>query len=1129
MLCDRIRSSSSRGVCLVFATLAFLLPNPAQAQKFVNFESGQVRPLAISPDGTTVFATNTPDNRLEIFDVSGGTLVHSGSVVVGMEPVAVAARSNSEVWVVNHLSDSVSVVDVSSNPPRVTRTLLVGDEPRDMVFAGGGGNVAFISAAHRGQNNPSDPLLTTKSIGRTDVWIFDATNLGAGMGGDEVDVLTFFGDTPRPLATDGDTVWVGVFHSGNRTTALSEGTVCNGGAGVGSCNVGGTLMPGGLPAPNQHAGFVTGPEVGLIVRQNAVTGDWEDELARDWSAAIRFDLPDFDFFGIDATVFPPVASGVEHSGVGTINMNAIVHPTSGKLYVTNTEARNEVRFEGPGAFFGSTSVRGHLHEARITVIDGAAVMPRHLNKHINYAVVPSAPGTKENSLATPLGMAISADGATLYVAAFGSSKIGIFDTTELENDTFVPSSSSHIPVTGGGPTGLVLDEANDRLYALTRFDNSISVIDTISNSEIDHVSIFSPEPASVVDGRPLLYDANETSSNGEASCSSCHIFADFDSLSWDLGNPDEADILNNPLPLRIPVISGFKDFHPLKGPMTTQTLRGMSTHGSMHWRGDRTAGNDPGGNVFDEDGAFKKFNPAFVGLVGRSAELSTSQMQAFADFILTVELPPNPIRALDNSLTTQEQQGRNLFFGRVTDSVFNCDGCHTLSPAQGFFGADGFSTFDGETQSFKVAHMRNMYQKVGMFGMSPTGIVSGSFPHTGPQVRASGFLHDGSVDTVFRFLSSPLFSINDIEQRSLEAFSLAFDTDHKPIVGQQITLADSSALAVDTRISLMIARAAVGECDVVVKGTIAGEGRGAVRLPGGNFQMDRQGQILGDATLRAEAQTAGQELTYTCVPPGSGTRVGVDRDEDGFFDRDEIDAGSDPADSGSTPPAPTPTPSPTPTPTATPPAAEAPIRATTFQLRDDATPPITANKRRLSFKSTKKGALPSGVEAAPWGSDGDPTVGGSGGGSAVVTVYKVGGALTDVMTLTLPASNWQRTGNPGTPGYKYLDKNGVHGPITTVKVIQGKLTVKGKGNGLYELLNAPQDEMGIRLQLGTGDIWCSAATARDPEFKFDNTVRFFGEKQTPAPAVCPAVPAPPPGAYGSASWAFVTRTGSLLK
>ena len=76
---------------------------------------------------------------------------------------------------------------------------------------------------------------------------------------------------------------------------------------------------------------------------------------------------------------------------------------------------------------------------------------------------------KDASLATPLGMAVTSDGATLYVAAFGSSKVGVFDTAELENDTFTPSAAAHIAVTGGGPSGLVLDEAARpalRLHAL---------------------------------------------------------------------------------------------------------------------------------------------------------------------------------------------------------------------------------------------------------------------------------------------------------------------------------------------------------------------------------------------------------------------------------------------------------------------------------------------------------------------------------------------------------------------------------------------------------------------------------------------------------------------------------------
>src|SRR5687768_7674801 len=96
-------------------------PAFAQAPSYLEFEAGPVRPLALSADKTKLYACNIPDNRLEIFDVSATGISHSASVPVGMSPVAVAQRTAGEVWVVNHLSDSVSVVDVASSPPRVVR------------------------------------------------------------------------------------------------------------------------------------------------------------------------------------------------------------------------------------------------------------------------------------------------------------------------------------------------------------------------------------------------------------------------------------------------------------------------------------------------------------------------------------------------------------------------------------------------------------------------------------------------------------------------------------------------------------------------------------------------------------------------------------------------------------------------------------------------------------------------------------------------------------------------------------------------------------------------------------------------------------------------------------------------
>ncbi len=193
---------------------------------FTLFESGQVRPLALSPNGKFLFAANTPDNRLEVFRIKNHGLEHRASIPVGLEPVAVAARNDNEVWVVNHLSDSVSVVklDQGGTSGRVVRTLLVGDEPRDIVFGGAGKDRAFITTAHRGQNVPYDPQLTTPGVGRADVWVFDADHLGRTLTGTPLTIVTLFSDTPRALAVspDGSKVYAAAFHSGNRTTTVHE-------------------------------------------------------------------------------------------------------------------------------------------------------------------------------------------------------------------------------------------------------------------------------------------------------------------------------------------------------------------------------------------------------------------------------------------------------------------------------------------------------------------------------------------------------------------------------------------------------------------------------------------------------------------------------------------------------------------------------------------------------------------------------------------------------------------------------------------------------------------------------------------------------------------------------------------
>src|SRR5262249_1075296 len=143
---------------------------------------------------------------------------------------------------------------------------------------------------------------------------------------------------------------------------------------------------------------------------------------------------------------------------------------------------------------------------------------------------------------------------------------------------------------------------------------------------------------------------------------------------------------------------------------------------------------------------------------------------------------------------------------------------------------------------------------------------------------------------------------NNQQRRDVGQFLLAFDSNLAPIVGQQITLGATSGADVGSRIDLLEARAAMGECDVVVKGIENGEARGWLRLGNGTFLSDRVSEpVIAEPHLPALAATPGQDLTFSCVPPGSGDRIGIDRDQDGFRDRDELDDGKDPADPTSFP------------------------------------------------------------------------------------------------------------------------------------------------------------------------------------------------------------------------------------
>src|ERR1051326_340237 len=783
---------------------------------YKNFESPQVHPLSITPDGTRLLAVNSPNGTLSVFYITGNSLTLTAEIPVGLEPVSVAARNNNEAWVVNWLSDSVSVVDL--NHFKTVRTFDVGDEPTDIVFAGQQKEFAFVCVS-----------------GTAEVRVFDpASSLTAPQ------IIPIRAKHPRALTRDsaGAQFFVSIFESGNQTTVVPAAQVtANGGP-----------PP---PSPAMSSSLPAAPNVGLIVKWNGSA--WADETGNTkWNSVIPYTLADIDVAVIDARGLTPAVSTLVR-GVGTHVGNAVFDANANRLLVANDDARNLVRFE--------PNVRGRFLNSRVSSIafggGSASITTSDLNQHINYNNAAGSDAERALSLALPADVVRASDG-TIYVAATGSAKVGVLNAQA--------AVQTRISV-GQGPTGLALNGPRNLLYVLNRFDETISIVDLTTRAQIAASPVgFNPEPDPVRNGRRFLYDSS-LSAHGDLSCASCHQNAHRDGLAWDLGDPQGAmqTVAGG-------LLGAVSNFHPMKGPMTTQSLRGIIGNEPLHWRGDRAS--------------LANFNPAFQSLLGGPRQLTTDEINAFTTFVKTLTYPPNPNENLDRTLpnpATGPNASRGAqFFNTVPfdGGVFSCNQCHTASPG---FGPGTNKLIIpaialGESQDFKVPQLRGEYQKLGWLNTP------------GEQLSGFGFIHDGSIPTLFDFLHAPVFNFqSDSQRRDVEQFVLAFDTGTAPAVGLEITVNSSNktAAATSDRINLLMSQAGNGNCDLVVRGTYNGAPRAFLFSGNGLFQTDRQSEAPVNSQTLLQAAADGTELTFLGVPLGAGRRMSIDRDGNGILDGDE--------------------------------------------------------------------------------------------------------------------------------------------------------------------------------------------------------------------------------------------------
>jgi DNA-binding beta-propeller fold protein YncE len=803
-------------VGVIFLAFAILVtPLAAASPAYANFEASQTNPIRLSADGTRLFAVNTPNSSLSVFDVTTPSapklLVE---IPVGLGPVSVNPLSDNVAWVVNQVSNSISVVSVSQGIVTSTiylRLPLTGGmsagEPMDVVFAGALAYVS-VSRAH------------AIAVIDTATQLLETT-------------VQLFGDSPRAMAVspDGKTVYAALALAGNGTTLIPDTNAppqC-GSPGQPQCV---PAMNPALPPP---------PQVGLVVA--ATNPAWNPSF-------IKYTMPANGVAAITTEASPALSY---YSYVGTTNLGLAVNPVTGDIYVANTDALNTTNFQ--------PNLCGHFVNNRITRITVAtgAITPFDLNPTVAYGC---APNTADLSiaLAQPTGTVFDPSGNFLYVAAFGTDRVAKVSTIGSTSGNVLgfvdvslhPTNPAQVdPVNKRGPRGLALNAAAHTLYALNRISNTISVISTSSfNSVSSETAIGAdPEPAGVKAGRGFLYDA-KLSGTGTASCAGCHIDSEMDHLDWNLGDPtgDMTSFVQNGQTFL---------YHPMKGPMFTQPLRGLVNLAPYHWRGDKPD--------------LAAFNVAFQELMG-GTQIDDANMAAFTAFMNSVLYLPNPNQNLDRSLPSS-LSGGDAVTGLIDFTTVNgtlpgpatCQSCHAANPGPGTNLLIRPADDTQSQQPMKVPQLRAIYQK-NLFDRQATTTIDGF-----------GLVHDGPKSNMIDFLGGAAFGgYTQTEKNDIAAFCVAFDTGTAPAVGYTRTLTPTTVTSSAAQGDWTLLQTQAGQggapvnIDLIGRGTLNQVIHGLFYQPASNNYISDTGTLYTQRQLQALV-LAGDTLSLMGVYPGTGS------------------------------------------------------------------------------------------------------------------------------------------------------------------------------------------------------------------------------------------------------------------
>ncbi len=830
------------------------------------FEEQPIRPLALSSDRDTLWVVDIPDAKISVFDANNPTAGRGpmliDEVAVGLGPVTIRPRPlvdslTPEMWVVCTSSNSVFVIDQTTRD--VMTTIRVEHEPGDLVFSQGG-RTAYVSLAASNQIAVIDAT-TRKVTGRIE---FDSVLPTVGG-------TRLHAEEPIALMLEGETLYGLSNISGNGT--MANPPVCDNPAIPGICGVPPAVPGQCIPCfPNILPGMAQQWDIFNATPTGPEPSD------RD---ILRFDT--------NSTTAAGITVGWRF---GTLNFDLLREPGGPNLVVSNMDMRNdkvltEQLYPKDTVEFG----RPTIHRVSMGPDDTSATSNLTVN-HFDLndpANINGALASLDYRCAFPNQMAFNEAGNRLYVACYGSNNVAVLDYPPTQVIAELRSNASVTNQNGFGTFGLLLDEARRVVYTYEQGDSSLQVYaDNPTTGTVNApvhtvpTSIgYNITPPNVIAGR-FHFNNTANSAFGTEACASCHLLAHADGLAWDLSeiSGDTPSQIGQPLPALDRLF--FRDNKQLK---VTMSLRGIEETPPFHWRGDR-----------DDLAAF---NDAQEGLLGGNI-LTAQQVQELDDFIFSLSYRPNPEQSFDRVYDTLALDGASCFFNPLsltfrTDDVpvpntgsisLSCEDCHSMA---GFSGTINQITNDsgGVVSPGDVTQLRAMNDKLSDQYDYPPTAVEPIFPVTG-----WGFANPGSIDTFSQFVEIAGGGLGGQAQKdAVKEFFKQFDTGMAPTTAYSWTMDQVSVANIPSDAVQLVLSGNAGHNDVIVRGRFdPGTGMqdiGMYKL-GTLYYTDTTSLGPYNANqLIAFAQAGNAVLTFIGTPVGLGYRLGIDRDMDFAFDRDE--------------------------------------------------------------------------------------------------------------------------------------------------------------------------------------------------------------------------------------------------